>query len=180
MDGNHTFSGGGDVIFMLNNGSRLRVHSVILKSASPIFRAMFGPHFSEGQRLSEKDPREVALPDDHPQAMTIICAVLHHQSDTMAGPTMEVLREIALMIDKYDLLPAIRTTTQVWLNTKAEEARHGCYGLDGAQGLLEAAYLFDNAQAFKSTSRDLILFTRESFHDIRDKLHFLSDKALCR
>jgi hypothetical protein len=43
----------GDVVLMLGETS-LRVSSKVLSVASPVFRAMFGPHFQEGESLSKR------------------------------------------------------------------------------------------------------------------------------
>jgi hypothetical protein len=76
----------GDVIFVLQQ-TRLRVSSVILASASPVFKTMFGPNFAEGQgQRSAADPREVTLHDDDLCAMTRLCRLLHHQPDQEAFP----------------------------------------------------------------------------------------------
>jgi hypothetical protein len=43
----------GDVILTLGDASLL-VSSKVLSVASPVFRAMFGPHFQEGNMLSKR------------------------------------------------------------------------------------------------------------------------------
>jgi BTB/POZ domain len=43
----------GDVILKLGKSS-LKVSSKVLSVASPVFRAMFGPHFQEGESLSKR------------------------------------------------------------------------------------------------------------------------------
>lgn len=76
----------GDVIFVLQQ-TRLRVSSVILASASPVFKVMFGPNFAEGQgHRTAGEPREVPLHDDDLCAMTRLCRLLHHQPDQEAFP----------------------------------------------------------------------------------------------
>ena len=76
----------GDVIFVLQQ-TRLRVSSVILSSASPVFKAMFGPNYAEGQgQRSAGEPREVPLFDDDLCAMARLCRLLHHQPDQEAFP----------------------------------------------------------------------------------------------
>jgi hypothetical protein len=76
----------GDVIFVLQQ-TRLRVSSVILASASPVFKAMFGPSFAEGQgHRTAEEPREVPLHDDDLGAMIRLCRLLHHQPDQEAFP----------------------------------------------------------------------------------------------
>jgi hypothetical protein len=43
----------GDVVLKLGEIS-LRVSSKVLSIASPVFRAMFGPHFQEGETVSRR------------------------------------------------------------------------------------------------------------------------------
>ncbi|KAH6617185.1 hypothetical protein F5144DRAFT_585699 [Chaetomium tenue] len=61
---------GGDVVFIVGpTQRRLRVHSLLVKEASPVMKAMLGPNFREGHQLTKKyeetiDPvllRDIAL-----------------------------------------------------------------------------------------------------------------------
>jgi hypothetical protein len=55
----------GDVVLVVGGDNiRLRVYSQCLRSASQVFAAMFGPNWSDGQRLSRESPTEVPLPED--------------------------------------------------------------------------------------------------------------------
>ncbi|RMJ15735.1 hypothetical protein CDV36_004568 [Fusarium kuroshium] len=54
----------GVVTFILDEGKMtVRVHSAIMKNASPVFAAMLGPHFKEGHALREGGC-EIPLPED--------------------------------------------------------------------------------------------------------------------
>lgn len=74
---------GGDLLLMVGTKSSevamLRVHSVILKTVSKVFNAMFGPRFREGQAVGGDHPKEIALPEDDAIGMTILCQVMHHR-----------------------------------------------------------------------------------------------------
>lgn len=71
----------GDVVLTLRL-TRLRVSSAVLSTASPVFRAMFGPNFLVGQDVhSAQNPREIPLEDDDSHAMMRLCYLLHHQRD---------------------------------------------------------------------------------------------------
>ncbi|PPJ54061.1 hypothetical protein CBER1_06311 [Cercospora berteroae] len=62
----------GDLVLIINNNHELRVHSFILKTSSPVFQVMLGPHWLEGQSLaniSSTSPGTLKLPDDDPEAM---------------------------------------------------------------------------------------------------------------
>ncbi|KAK8128074.1 hypothetical protein PG984_009182 [Apiospora sp. TS-2023a] len=66
------FSLDGDVIFVVGEQkkARLKVNSQYLCCASTVFRAMFGPNWSEGQGLSKESPKELPLVEDDPDAMS--------------------------------------------------------------------------------------------------------------
>ena len=119
---------------------RLRVYSQQLRSASKIFSAMFGPDWSEGQRLSKELPKEVALPDDDAKAMRIICCTIHFRNDLVPETltTKEVL-QIAIEIDKYDLMVALRYAIVEWL-----KPRFGM-GIVETGHLLAAAFLLNSS-----------------------------------
>lgn len=63
----------GDVLFVLGD-FEFRVSSKALSLASPVFKAMFGPNFAEGQGLAlGKGIRRIEMHDDDPEAMNILC-----------------------------------------------------------------------------------------------------------
>ena len=63
----------GDVILVLGDVG-LQVSSKVLSVASPVFKAMFGPHFAEGQgQASSMKPRRIKLHDDDVEAMKVLC-----------------------------------------------------------------------------------------------------------
>ena len=72
----------GDVILMLD-GCELQVSSKILSLASPVFKAMFGPRFAEGQGCaSTKESRRVKLSEDDAEAMSILCEFIQHTTNS--------------------------------------------------------------------------------------------------
>ncbi|PVH91823.1 hypothetical protein DM02DRAFT_702762 [Periconia macrospinosa] len=155
----------GDVILIVGaENVRLRVHSQCLQSASKTFSAMFGPRWSEGQRLSKESPTEVTLPEDDADAMRTICYIVHHRNDLVSQYlTAKDVLQIAIEVDKYDLKIALKYASVEWLkprvNGKREEMGH----------LLVAAFLFDNADAFMAHTITLILHYNGSY------LEFLGD-----
>ncbi|OCL09897.1 hypothetical protein AOQ84DRAFT_375415 [Glonium stellatum] len=76
----------GDIILVVGlELRRLRVHALILKNASKVFNAMFGPHFREGQGLGGACSKEIPLPDDDADALKLICSVIHSRNDMVPG-----------------------------------------------------------------------------------------------
>lgn len=141
---------------------KLRVHSVILSSASKTFMAMFGPHFSEGQDLSSTSPKEVELPDDDPTSMLHLCNTLHHKANFEGPQDVDGLLALAIHCDKYDCLHAMKFASAIWLDRMvstcdkfAAELEKISATVEARSGnsakvvkLLAAAYLFESPLAF--------------------------------
>jgi hypothetical protein len=142
----------GDVILVVGPEKvKLRVHSLFLKEASKPFSAMFGPDWKEGHMLGRDGPVEVPLPDDNAAALKLICAIIHHRNKKMpqtlaAGDVLG----IAITADKYDCVGALKYASGNWLQPLENEAHD-------LMLLTAAAYLFQNAQAFKEITKALIL-----------------------
>ncbi|KAK3627924.1 hypothetical protein LTR56_018914 [Elasticomyces elasticus] len=105
----------GDVILILQNGMRVRASSVVLSLASPVFKKMLGPHYLEGQApRSAEQPKEVQLPDDDPNAMNMLLALVHFQDpDTKKALISPAeLANLAVAVDKYDCITALALMTE--------------------------------------------------------------------
>ncbi|KAL1622388.1 hypothetical protein SLS54_004952 [Diplodia seriata] len=162
----------GDIVLLLCDGTRLRVHSVVLKLASPVFRAMFGPHFSEGQNLSETNPKEVPLPDDPAEPMTLICEILHHQHPSNSVLS-ELLEPLVSLVHKYDLVDAMGLKVAAFLEHELPAAKeNGFRGLRD-QGLLAMAYLLKDERSFNLISREILIFYGGSFTEFDDPFDIL-------
>lgn len=154
----------GDVILIVGTDKvRLRVYSQCLRSASKIFNAMFGPHWSDGQRLTERSPIEVALPEDDADAMRTICYIVHHRNDLVSQHlTTKKILQIAIEVDKYDFRIALKFASVEWLkppvNAKREEMGHR----------LATAFLFENSDAFEAHFMKLLLHYDGSYLDFWD------------
>ncbi|KAH7033589.1 uncharacterized protein B0I36DRAFT_348626 [Microdochium trichocladiopsis] len=114
----------GDVILVVGSGEdmvKLRAHSVCLKLASDGFEGMFDSSVPEGQVESCESPREVAFPADTPNAMRIICQILHHQySSEDRGPlSADDLLSVALHADRYTISWILVPYMKAWLSTCA-------------------------------------------------------------
>jgi len=143
----------GDVILVVGPEKvKLRVHSLFLKAASKPFSAMFGPNWKEGHIIRGRDgPVELPLPEDNAAALKVICAVIHHRNNDVpqtlaAGDVLGV----AVTADKYDCVDALKFASGNWLRP--------CKNVPvNLMFLTAAAFLFQNAQAFKEITRELIL-----------------------
>ena len=91
----------GDVILICGE-IELQVSSKVLSLASPVFQALFGPNFAEGQPTSSKASR-IQLHDDDAESMRLMCAILHHKCASANGIGLERLERLAVVTDKYDV-----------------------------------------------------------------------------
>jgi hypothetical protein len=102
--------------------SELRVSSSVLSLASPVFAVLFSDRFSEGQALRanvlQGESLRIALPEDHPAAMKLLCLLLHHRyDDSNEPPSQELLCRLGLACHKYDCAKTfvIQRAADSWL-----------------------------------------------------------------
>jgi hypothetical protein len=112
------FAKRGDVLLQPSKDGQLvgtlLVSSHALSLASPVFEAMFNGNFSEGQELSAASPRKVALPEDDPEALILLCRITHMQIDDVPDQVSpEKLADFAILCDKYQCLTAVRSWSKV-------------------------------------------------------------------
>jgi BTB/POZ domain len=150
----------GDVILIvgLEKTRKLRVHSLFLKTTSEAFKAMLGPHFSEGQRLNNDNPKEIPMPEDNPEALKVICAVIHHCYNAQCeNLSPRDILQVAIAADKYFCTTALQNASGHWLKPHTKQST------EDLSHLMAAAYLFDNAQAFREVTQALVLRHEESY-----------------
>lgn len=148
----------------------IQVNSVFLSAVSQPFRAMFAPEWRTGHAHKTSNGFQMKwLPDDDGTALQLICGVIHHESHAMPNeiPAQTVLR-VAIMADKYDCCRALRYASESWLNPKRDV-------VDDLFILTAAAYLFDNATAFRQLTKKMILtyngpFAAASWGGVEDML----------
>ena len=143
----------GDVILVVGPAKvKLRVHSLFLKAASRPFSAMFGPDWKEGHSLFGRDkPVELPLPEENAAALKLICAIIHHRNN-MVPQTLAAgnVLGIAVTADKYDCIDVLKFASGNWLQPRQNKA-------GDLMLLAAAAYLFQNAPAFKEITKAMIL-----------------------
>lgn len=148
----------GDLTLVLSQNAqedstrRLLVSSKILATASPVFAAMLGPRFREGQRSQSGALDPVALPDDDTEAMTILCQIFHFRNDMLpARPSLELIRNLAVLSDKYGCVAPLRFVSETWLTVWEATAR----GAD-LEVLLFASFVFGRAERFAALSGRIV------------------------
>jgi hypothetical protein len=107
-----------DIILIVGPEKRkLQVNSCVLKNASTVFNAMFGPHFKEGQDFHESSPKEIFLPEDDADALIVICKILHLRNDSIPiSPTPSEVLQMAITADKFDCVMRLDVHIDKWLN----------------------------------------------------------------
>lgn len=91
----------GDV-YLICGETEFQVSSKVLSLASPVFKALFGPNFAEGQPNLNK-PSRIQIHDDDAESMRFMCAVLHHKCTSANGIGLERLERLAVITDEYDV-----------------------------------------------------------------------------
>ncbi|RTE77468.1 hypothetical protein BHE90_008071 [Fusarium euwallaceae] len=149
----------GVVTFILDEGKMtVRVHSAIMKNASPVFAAMLGPHFKEGHALREGGC-EIPLPEDDGVVFAWICRVLHCQNDTYSWqPEPKEIVQVLDVAEKYDLSKGILLSVRVWVGHQLEHT-----DTSDLWSLLLACHRAQDGDSFESISRKLLLSCAESF-----------------
>lgn len=109
-DGDVILVAGCDISIINQQRTAIRVPSRALSNVSPVFKALFGPHFREGQQpRSIGNPLKIKLPDDESLPMLQLCRLAHHQCenpsvDCLVGHpaiTAAGLGNLATVLDKY-------------------------------------------------------------------------------
>lgn len=143
----------GDVVLVVGpNETRIRVSSRSMIGASKPFSAMFSPDWKEGRNLlSQDEPVDVHLPEDDPQALKLICALIHHRNEAVPRKLspVEVFR-VAVAADKYDCVSVLKFASETWLRLREMNAQDMAF-------LTTAAYILRNTEAFKELTKALVL-----------------------
>ncbi|OIW27011.1 hypothetical protein CONLIGDRAFT_672449 [Coniochaeta ligniaria NRRL 30616] len=117
-----TLDSEGDVVLAIEKPDsetqeKFLVSSRVLSLASPVFRRMFSPSFTEGRQVRNGDVPCISLEEDDAEAMRTILRLLHFRRDNMPfelGP--QALAKIALHCDKYDVIASLEAWVQIWLD----------------------------------------------------------------
>lgn len=138
---------------------------------------MFGPRWSEGKGLSGVSPKEVRLEEDDASALRTICCIFHHRNDTVPDILPpEVVLQIAIEADKYDLTVALKYVWLVWLQPRGDASM-----MDMGY-LMAAAFLLGHREMFPTHTLRLILRYKGSYVELLDNPainQVISPKAIC-
>jgi hypothetical protein len=120
----HIFDPKGDVLLQLlrdvEDGEptdvHLRTSSSHLILSSPNFATLLGPNFREGQTLRSEGSVAILLDEDDPDAMIILMNIIHGKTRQVPRTiNFDMLVDIAMLVDKRDVLEAIEPFTDIWI-----------------------------------------------------------------
>lgn len=113
-------------------------------------------------------PYELALPDDNPASMIVLCNILHFRNTELPKLNdidLSLLKNLAALCDKYNCASAVSFVSSTWLVSLASRA-----GEEGLEDYLTVAYLFDDPKAFKEASKQLVLNWADDFDELKEKI----------
>lgn len=107
------------VSLTLDSSPKKETHMVVsskhLMLASPVFKAMLGSTFREGQLLKSEGKLVLDLEDDDPEAFTILLNAIHGRTREMPEKIdLKMLTQLSILADKYQILDAVRHYVSQW------------------------------------------------------------------
>lgn len=105
---------------------RMLVSSKHLILSSSVFEAMLQDRFKEGQTLRSTGFLELPLPDDDPDAISILLDVIHgHTRKVPRKVDFELLIHISILVDKYQLHEVVEVFSDGWIQALDQEVPAG-------------------------------------------------------
>lgn len=139
--------------------TKLLVSSHHLTNASPYFKALLTGSFSEATDLDQNGHVEIPLPDDDAEAMLIVMKAVHGVWRGICPRLkLELLKNIAVVVDKYDLFDSVCTVLGTWVSTVRVGDRRARLQ-DVAVWFLCVAFVFNQGGAFQFATREFVLDT---------------------
>ncbi|KAI5357014.1 putative SKP1/BTB/POZ domain superfamily protein [Septoria linicola] len=155
----------GDVILLVGTEDKQRhqVSSATLSSISPVFKALLGPHFREGQQpRSSSNPVSISLPDDESDDMHRLCQIAHLKfEEGLESLYCDDILQLAVLVDKYDcsalLQPQSAGIFLSWLLN--HPPGHVSFTPVSIWRIALAAFLMRSMQAFRDATEKIIVHT---------------------
>ncbi|KAL2071695.1 hypothetical protein VTL71DRAFT_12930 [Oculimacula yallundae] len=101
---------------------RMQVSSKHVQLASPVFKAMLGRGFAEGEALRENGQVEIPLPEDDPVVFATLMNIIYGKSCLVPRKVdVTQLAHLAATVDKYQFQEAVGFHSDAWIaNSKNE------------------------------------------------------------
>lgn len=121
---------------------------------------MLSPKYAEGALLEKTGATEITLEDD-PVAVLILMNVLHLRNREVPR-SLEIghLHSLAMIVDKYDMFPAVMPWANMWIDSFREEIKPistaKCQQLLGYEKLLAVSWVLEHEDVFCRVARMLV------------------------
>lgn len=93
--------------------------------ASAVFKRMLFGEFAEAARVSKESPGRIPLPDDDPEALKLLCEVIHFSRNVPQTVDIPELLDFAVIVDKYDAADVVRHSSIVWVSVHTTNIHDG-------------------------------------------------------
>lgn len=144
---------------------RARVSSVIMSSASKVFRALFSEKFKEGLELRSSSTLDLPLRDDDMWATTALCKILHLRNRALPSkPSPSQLLSLAMVADKYDCIEAVEPTIRMWLGARSSLRSF----IQPSTDVLATAFIIKDSIFFRMEAKNLVLESIEKIDEPSD------------
>ncbi|OJJ79788.1 uncharacterized protein ASPGLDRAFT_1504412 [Aspergillus glaucus CBS 516.65] len=159
----HNICPDGDTTLTLtttNPPTKLLVSSHHLITASSYYRTLLTGPFREATALRTNGYVNITLPDDNPTAMLAVMNAVHGRFFSVPGRKikLELLKDIAVVVDKYELFESVSTMLSTWAATvRVGNPRASLR--DIAKWLLCVSWAFNMSEAFRFVTKELVLDT---------------------
>ncbi|KAH7359199.1 hypothetical protein B0T11DRAFT_330903 [Plectosphaerella cucumerina] len=160
-----------DICLVLPSGElKILANVAVLRNASPVFHAMLGPDYLEGQTMNNTESTpEIDLPEDDAKAMLLLMQIIHMRygelRDAVAHPEflIDSVRDTAILADKYDVCQAVSLSFHVLARLdKVPEMED----MGDLWSILSASYIVGNRDAFRASSARLIMFCNVAYSTV--------------
>jgi hypothetical protein len=145
----------GDVTLLIGTGTKqqsVRVSTISLRLASPVWKAIFERHWVESEAS------EITLPEDNVEAMLLVLRIAHLRFKELPaknGLSLQALLDLAIVCDRYDVVSIVRPVLELYDWTIPYE--FSVYLGRTNYEWLFVAWTFGYSDSFDSLARDLAL-----------------------
>jgi hypothetical protein len=160
-----------DICLILPSGElKIFANVAVLRNASPVFHAMLGPDYLEGQAIknAESTP-EIDLPDDDATPMLLLMQILHMRFGELRNAVahheflIDSVRDTAILADKYDVCQAMSVSFHVLARLDRVPEMEDMGDL---WSILSASYIVGNRDAFRASSARLIMYCNVAYSTV--------------